>query len=327
MRLTVPALRKKVPLGMRSRVPLWFRNWIKGLLPARGLPAGESLVHPLSLPEGEDEPGLFRYLSEFRFEGEQYDDLEDYLKGHFRRCLLALALAPRGTGKLLEVGAYPYYLSLLLRRFTAYELFFTNYFGKEASGRSAHTLVNARSGERVTFEFDFVNIERSPFPKGLGDFDLVLFCEVLEHLAEDPLKALLAIRAAMKPRGHLVLTTPNVGRLENVAKLVSGLNLYDPYSRYGPCGRHNREYNRYELERLLRQAGFSVRTLFSSDVHENRWSEFADPEDLWPLVGARRRDLGQYLFVLAQNTGPANPGKPKWLYRSYPPEEYAPASD
>ena len=78
-------------------------------------------------------------------------------------------------------------------------------------------------------------------------FDHILFCEVLEHLTNHPLRAVLQLKKVLKPDGMLVLTTPNAARLENVVAFIEGRNIYDPYSAYGPYGRHNREYTRHEL--------------------------------------------------------------------------------
>src|SRR3989440_9270321 len=63
--------------------------------------------------------------------------------------------------------------------------------------------------------------------------------------------------------------------LENVCRLIAGENIYDPYSGYGPYGRHNREYNRDELAKLLVFAGFEIEVLFSADVHESLAAHFA----------------------------------------------------
>src|SRR5207302_6079645 len=129
-------------------------------------------------------------------------------------------------------------------------------------------------------------------------FDAVLFCEVLEHLLEDPFRPLREIQRVLKRGGALILTTPNATRLENVARLLAGENIYDPYSAYGPYGRHNREYTLKELRRLLTHAGFTVQTAFSADVHENHANLFFPVSKLVPLLG-RNEDLGQYLFVKA----------------------------
>lgn len=125
----------------------------------------------------------------------------------------------------------------------------------------------------------------------------------------------------MKPNGYLILTTPNVARLENVAKLLAGANIYDPYSGHGIYGRHNREYNKHELHLLLIHLGFDVEIIFSSDVHANNSGAFFDVGKFGHLLEFRKNDLGQYIFIRAKNVRDANKKKPSWLYRSYKPED------
>jgi 2-polyprenyl-3-methyl-5-hydroxy-6-metoxy-1,4-benzoquinol methylase len=129
------------------------------------------------------------------------------------------------------------------------------------------------------------------------------------------------IKRVLKPNGILILTTPNVSRLENVSKMISGENIYDPYSGYGPYGRHNREYNRHELNLLLNHLGFTVESMFTADVHQNNASSYASLSELRPLLKNREHDLGQYIFVRAVNTGEAREKKLASLYRSYPANE------
>ena len=66
------------------------------------------------------------------------------------------------------------------------------------------------------------NIEGGAFPFEDDHFDVVLFCEIIEHLTNDPLVALREIKRVLKPDGVLVLTTPNVNRLENVIRMIQG---------------------------------------------------------------------------------------------------------
>jgi SAM-dependent methyltransferase len=254
--------------------------------------------------------------------------MHGYLHGDFRRFVYTLGLVPEGGGRLLEIGANPYFTTLLLRRFRGYELTLANYFGHEASRGSQFVDVAveasdaaAPAAERVVFEYDHFNGERDRFPYPDGSFDVVVYGEVIEHMQHDPLHALAEIRRVLRPGGTLVLTTPNVARLENVLRLVAGRNVYDPYSGYGPYGRHNREYNRHELVTLVRHAGFEVEDHFTADVHPI--DSALDPERVRPLVESRAEDLGQYLFLRARRgEGPMGPlRKPAWLYRSYPPEE------
>jgi hypothetical protein len=114
----------------------------------------------------------------------------------------------------------------------------------------------------------------------------------------------------------LILTTPNVARLENRARLLAGENIYDPYSGYGPYGRHNREYTSAELRQLLAHAGFAIETCFSADVHENLANHYC-PLAKYQAAIRSGDELGQYLFVRARSSLPVQTSRPAWLYRSW----------
>src|SRR5437763_11346969 len=137
------------------------------------------------------------------------------------------------------------------------------------------------------YSFAHFNVEQEPFPFPDSSFDVVLFFEVLEHLQNDPIRVLLEIKRVLKRRGRLILTTPNVARLENVLRLTSGQNIYDPYSDYGPYSRHNREYNKHDLARLLKFCGFELEILFSADVHANAQPASVSSAEILPIVPFR----------------------------------------
>jgi 2-polyprenyl-3-methyl-5-hydroxy-6-metoxy-1,4-benzoquinol methylase len=148
---------------------------------------------------------------------------------------------------------------------------------------------------------------------------VVLFCEIIEHLLSDPVHALLEIRRILKPGGILVLTTPNVARLDNVRKIIAGENVYDPYSGYGPYGRHNREYTSQDVFSLLNANGFNVTTMFTADVNPGHTSSSVSLESIAPLVKHRQPDLGQYIFCqsnINQDSKRLPAVRPDWLYRS-----------
>ena len=317
-------LERRAPQGLKNAIPERWRIWLGYKIKAgwrAKIEYQHYLTHEVVLPAGETEPSLLKYLSRFHMDGEEIheEELHSYLHLAFRRFLYTLQLVPKGSGKLLEIGAGPYFASLLLRRFTRYDLHYTNYFGPAFGEQASQTMVSP--DERVRFDFYNVNIEADPLPFPENVFDVVLLCEVLEHFIDQPLLALRHIKQVLKPGGHLILTTPNVSRLENVGRMFAGHNIYDPYSAYGPHGRHNREYNWDELCRLLEHAGFALDVMFTSDVHPNEAHRYLDPAAITALVKQRRKTLGQYLFVRARNEGSANPGKPAWLYRSYPTAE------
>ncbi len=274
---------------------------------------------PFTCPPGWDEVALRDWLAGFSLDNADPSALRSYLDTDFRRFLLTLSLVPPGSGRLLEVGSNPYFTTLLLRRFTSWQVQCLNYFeGLPANG--LQTMVNAMTGERYDMSYPNLDMEVAESPWATN-FEVVLCCEVIEHLIRDPLQFLLRLHRSLVPGGTLILSTPNVCRLENVARMLAGVNIYDPYSHYGPHGRHNREYNKHDLHRLLTHAGFTVDLLISSDVHDNHAGEFYDLKTIAPLVAHRGEDLGQYLFCRARATHACDGRKPSWLYRSYPPEQ------
>ena len=280
---------------------------------------------PLPLPPGQSEVDLLALFASIELEGALKQELENYWQQDWRRFVYTYGLVQGLAGSCLELGANPYFTTTLLKYFTPLHLTLANYFGPQFGviARQAVTSVNPRTRESETHEMEFhhFNIEDAVFPFPAGSFDIVLLCEVIEHLQSDPMKVLLEIKRVLKPSGHLVLTTPNVARLENVCRLLAGANIYDPYSGYGPYGRHNREYNKHELAMLLDYCGFELETLFSADVHSNEASSFFPVERVADLLGPRREDLGQYLFARASNQRAARTRRPSWLYRSYPESE------
>jgi SAM-dependent methyltransferase len=286
------------------------------------------LTPPLHFPAAQTEETIKNLFDSLELEGAPKHEFENYWRQDWKRFVYTYDLVSKLTGSCLELGANPYFTTMLVRYFTALDLTLANYFGAHFGASSAQTLSvkDPSTGKREKFSLDFnhFNIEDASFPFPPACFDVVLFCEVIEHLQSDPVKVLREIKRVLKPDGHLILTTPNVSRLENVARMLAGANIYDPYSGYGPYGRHNREYNRHELTLLLEYCGFEVEIFFSADVHENISSSLFSVETMVPLVTFRENDLGQYLFLRASNARPAKGRRPGWLYRSYPPGELEP---
>ena len=282
-----------------------------------------TIYPPLSLPPGESEESMKRFLERYyvREEG-MTPERRAYLAEAFRRFLYTLQLVPQPAGKMLELGAAPYYMSLLLRRFREGELHVANYFN-DAIGAGGRQVLVSDEGEEEIFDYANTNVERDTMPYEAGAFDTVLFCEVFEHLTNDPLRALIEIKRVLKQDGALILTTPNVARLANVVHVLQGLSIYDVYSAYGPYGRHNREYTVSEVRRLLEQAGFEIEACFTADTHPPIGDLTLDSSLLARFYQERPDELGSYIFIRARNRAPANPLRPAWLYRSYPDDQLA----
>lgn len=252
--------------------------------------------------------------------GEPVGHLDGYVADSSLRFLHTWGLVREDTGRCLELGGNPYFTSYLLDEFTDLELTFANYYG--AAGETDETVSYLPPGadERVevTRHSHLFNVEEDRFPFEDDSFDVVLFCEMLEHMLMNPVATLREIHRVLRPGGVLVLTTPNVARLDNAISLVEGINMYDPYSGFGPYGRHNREYTRDELQRLLEFAGFEVERSFTADGHQSTAAARRHYGAVMPLVAERMPDLGHYLFFRARATGQPREGLPSFLFRSYP---------
>ena len=284
------------------------------------------LTPPLPLPEGLTEEVLFDFVTSVRVEDAPEEEMRAYGTCDFRRFVYTWGLANGIEGKCLELGGNPYFTTMLLKYFTQLDMTIANYFGHQNNGdyHQKVDFIEPHSGDRKSenFLYQHFNIEEDIFPYPDDTFDLVIFAEIIEHLLNDPCRVLREIKRVLKPNGFLILTTPNVARLENVAKLIVGANIYDPYSGYGPYGRHNREYNRHELDQLLRYEGYDPTVCFTADVHQNHAEAYVQIDELSKLVRFREHDLGQYIFIKAVLRSSVEKMKrPSWLYRSYPADK------
>jgi glycosyltransferase involved in cell wall biosynthesis/SAM-dependent methyltransferase len=274
---------------------------------------------PLPLPPGWSEEDLRRMISSVQVEDSPTEELKTYVEADFRRFVYTLALVPEKSGqRILELGANPYFTTTLLRKFRDADLHLANFFDQSGPEGKQRVAIHS-TGEVIEYSYRQFNIEAEGFPYDDNFFDLVLFCEIIEHLLSDPVHALTEIIRVLKPGGDLVLTTPNVARLDNVRKIVAGENVYDPYSGHGPYGRHNREYTQEDLFSLLSANGFTVRTMFTADVHPGHTSSSVALSTIAPLVKHRSTDLGQYIFCrcsINDESKTLTPRRPEWLYRS-----------
>jgi hypothetical protein len=97
-----------------------------------------------------------------------------------------------------------------------------------------------------------------------------MFCEIIEHLAIDPVRALSEIHRVLRPDGVVVITTPNCLSLQRLEGFLLGqsemVDRYSPALGYG--ARHNREYRPYELRTLLESTGFVIEEMVVRDLAE-----------------------------------------------------------
>jgi 2-polyprenyl-3-methyl-5-hydroxy-6-metoxy-1,4-benzoquinol methylase len=175
---------------------------------------------------------------------------------------LSLALGQNG-GNVLDLGCSPGHLAMALVK-----------AGFEVQGVDLNPVWLAKyaPGWPRRLRITHTNIEQAPLPFASESFDLVIFTEVLEHIAiTDPAVILGEIRRVLRPGGRMLLSTPNVANLSNVVAFIRGENVFwPPEMFYGSVDRHNREYTPSELLRLVEKVGFAEHAL----GYMNTWSNW-----------------------------------------------------
>lgn len=159
----------------------------------------------------------------------------------------------RPLRRVLDLGMG--FQTLLLRRLLPEAVIECAGVGEDARFRPA--------GAYRFHELDLNGVSRAPeqpaAPAGAGDYDLIVFMEVLEHLYTPPALVLRDLATRLAPGGFLFVTTPNAAWLKNRLKLLRGRN---PFELLRPDPRdmgHIREYTRAELEAAIAAAGLVTR--------------------------------------------------------------------
>ena len=191
-------------------------------------------------------------------------DIVQYFETSLPRYEYTLSLAlNQNRGRVLDLGCSPGHLAMALSKAG---------FQVQGVDLNAVWLSKYAPGWPERLRITHTNIEQDPLPFASDSFDLVIFTEVLEHIAiTDPCVILQEIRRVLRPGGRMILSTPNVANLSNVVAFVQGENVFWPPNMfYGSVDRHNREYTPAELLQLVQKAEFTQYAL----GYMNTWSNW-----------------------------------------------------
>jgi SAM-dependent methyltransferase len=201
--------------------------------------------------------------------------------------------ANRAIQSVLDVGAVPGHLSIFLRQ----------------AGLSVDAV--DIDPERMSGVFDAagipahrVDVERHDLPFPDASFDLVLFCEILEHLRINPLRPFREIRRVLAPGGSVVVSVPNITPLMRLRFLRGKDYQGDPVTEFekletrGHMG-HFRLYSRSELNRILEYHGFASARFEPGGKLERR-DDAVDARVLRRLAPERMKS---HLYACARKCG------------------------
>jgi SAM-dependent methyltransferase len=173
-------------------------------------------------------------------------------------------------------------------------------------------------GSPVPVDFYWCNAEVDAFPFADNTFDLAICSDVLEHLLLDPYHLVEEVNRVVKPGGYFLLaTSPSQGYWVHKLKLIMGRSIEEPYSGYGPYGRHNRLFLPREVRALVEAGGFSVVHAQTFALYPGHAGGLA--RAVLNIIGRVRAIadyVGSHIFVLGRETG-APAGRPTWLYEQW----------
>ena len=90
-------------------------------------------------------------------------------------------------------------------------------------------------------------------------FDRIFLCEVMAHVPVPPYQYLDRLRLALRPGGVLLVSTPNLHRLRNIALLLAGREPFGPFaaSQPGTWRGNFLDFSASHLRWQLTRAGFA----------------------------------------------------------------------
>lgn len=247
-------------------------------------------------------------------------EADEYVQHHIDRLAFTVLLAPkpRSSGRCLELGSYMH-LAPALKHLAGYRQVSAASFGPK--GIKVPRKATVAGQEIFHCDIDLFDVERDEFPYASETFELVLCCELLEHLTLDPMHMLSEIHRVLEDAGVLLITTPNcasAGSLEQILWRTSNPYTYSLYPNpqrrdSSSTASHVREYTPDELSALLACAGFRLELIHT---REGRLVETRDLiQDILLTYGFPADLRGEQIFCLARKVSAADRERyPPFLY-------------
>lgn len=154
--------------------------------------------------------------------------------------------------RILEIGSAPGHFTAALR-LAGFEV-----MGVDLAPERIRDLC-----DRFGLSIAACDVEREPLPYPDHSFACVVCAETYEHLRWDPFFVLSEIHRVLKHGGLLLLTTPNLYSVQNIARFLTGRSIADPLLEFGKLRSlghmgHIREYSGAQMRRILASHGFVV---------------------------------------------------------------------
>jgi len=210
-----------------------------------GAPASEEVRKVLTLDDIADHfwplPLVGQHRSDMAFHGTRWAHLLSHVDS-----LVARTPDP-SSARLLDIG-----VSLQT------DLLKGNYPGRVDTLDIDTSEIEPAAGEQAHL-FDLNDLFYEERWLAIGPYDVIVMCEVIEHLYTGADQVLRGLRSWMAPGGFLFIQTPNAVALHKRIEMMSGRNPYmDLTTTTRASPPHFREYTIDELAAAGRRAGLDV---------------------------------------------------------------------
>ena len=191
---------------------------------------------------------------------------ERYTEVHKWRAIHDILFLPHITknDRILEIG--PSITSVLLKQLT----------GAAVEALCIDTL-NRNFLDIFSIPLHICDISKETPDLPLESFDIILFCEVLEHFTIATDHALKTILTLLKPGKHILFSVPNFASIQKRMQLISGKNPQDILAETIPYYAHLREPVYGEAKQWWENAGAEIIregfTNYDKSYPEGIWSK------------------------------------------------------
>jgi SAM-dependent methyltransferase len=222
-----------------------------------------------SMPEYEALENDFKSISTDEFEeifkkaysSSSLATYREYVTLHkirFREILSFVSAQSNKGGKMLEVSTSPY--TPFVKKYYRGQVVTADHESIHP-GKSGSPIPSINSDFHIAVDLNNEKISHLAKDVSKGGFDLVLFCEIIEHLLPSPFDIVRDLAECLKPGGRLLVTTPNFFSFDRVIKMMHRHHpsiLLKPGDSFSFGAHHVREYSMDELIEVVRATGLKL---------------------------------------------------------------------